>query len=212
MKLTLYMIRHGLSCCNIMHHKDLKMSAFNVFRKDPLLTHKGVDQSERAGQYIRPRIPPVDIVFCSALIRSIETAQLMFPDNIVHVCPYICEKRPSLENCPYSTSCQLARLHKHFKDPDSVKFPSSDTKGLSACNLKLFLDFILENYTLDDQAIAVVTHSNFMVDILNLDTRMNNNSVFKVVVDTDSGCVLEHSRVFSGYEFPHSASLHMGVR
>ena len=211
MKLTLYMIRHGLSCCNILHHKDLRLNIINSFHKDPLLTKKGVEQSKRAGVYIKNRIPEVDIVLSSALFRAIETAHHMFPEKQIDVCPYICEKRPSLENFPYHPKNQLGRIKKYVKDLELIKFPNHAV-GISGSNLKKFIEYIMENFTLENKSIAVVTHSNFLVDILKLEKRMNNNAVFKVVIDTDSYTIENVECIFSGYSFPKHASLRMAMR
>ena len=102
MKLTLYMTRHGLSCSNILHHKDLRLNPLNGLYKDPFLSKKGVEQSTRSSSYLSEKIGKVDLVLCSPLVRAIETSVLMFPNQDVYVCPYICENGKSLENVPYS--------------------------------------------------------------------------------------------------------------
>lgn len=211
MKLTLYMIRHGLSCCNILHHKELRLNVVNALHKDPLLTTKGVEQSKRAGTFIKDRLPEVDIVFSSALFRAIETSHYMFPGKIINVCPYICEKRPSLENFPYHPKNQLRRIKEYIKDLEMIDFPLHAV-GISGSSLKKFIEYIIENYTLENKCIAVVTHSNFLVDILGLEKRMNNNAVYKVIVDTDDFSICSHECIFSGYSFPEHASLRMAMR
>ena len=211
MKLTLYLIRHGLSCCNILHHKDLRLNAINVMHKDPLLAHRGVDQSKRAGAFIQNKMPEVDLVFSSALFRAIETAHHMFPGRTINVCPYICEKRPSLENFPYHPRNQLRRIKTHIKDLEQIKFPSH-SNGISGSDFKKFIEYMLENFTVKNKCIAVVTHSNFLVDILKLKERMNNNAVFRVIVDTDTFAVEKIECLFSGYTFPEHASLQMAIR
>jgi hypothetical protein len=212
MKLNFFFVRHGMSCCNILHHKDLKLaSSFNAIHKDPLLTVKGIDQSSRAGSYLQTKLPSMDYVFSSGLARAIETSLCMFPNQLVHVAPYICEKPSCLENTPYITKKQSKRLKDYNIDVDRVKFCSSNT-GISDSNLKKFICYITNNFPVDNTNIAVVTHSNFLVDILNLEKRMNNNAVFKATFDTDTMQFDTIHTVFSGYQFPVTATLNMSFR
>ena len=107
MIITVFLIRHGLSCCNILHHDQIKYLAYaNTFRQDPYLTEIGKKQSTRGSKYIENKLPPIDIVLSSPLIRAIETALYMFPENEIDVTPYICESNKSLENRPLSVKKQ----------------------------------------------------------------------------------------------------------
>ena len=209
--INLYMIRHGLSCCNILHHKDLNLSLLNTIHKDPLLTIKGRDQSLRAGKYLENKIPKIDIVLSSSLIRAIETATCMFPNNEVHTIPYICEKNPSLENTPYDSHKQLKRVNMFLENKNkNIKF-NKEKKGMSQSNLSLFLKYLKDNYSIEKN-IAVVTHSNFLMEILNIENRMNNNSVFKVSIDLTNDKIIKQTCVFTGYSFPDKVSLDMMFR
>ena len=210
MKITLYMIRHGLSCCNVLHHKELRLAMFNLLHKDPYLSNKGVHQSLKCQAFLKSKNVNVDVVLCSSLIRAIETAVYMFPENRVEIAPYICEERCSLENTPYETKRQKDRLQKHVEGYERVKH-CKQTKGLSDTNLKEFIKYITENYD-TSLRIAVVTHSNFLMKILKTNERMNNNSIFKVVIDTDTYEVDSYETVFSGYVFPNQVSFDMSIR
>ena len=211
MKLTLYLIRHGLSCCNIRHHKDLHLSPLNAVHKDPLLSNKGVEQSKKGGKFLESKNLSFDLVLCSSLIRAIETALCMFPNNNVEIAPYICEKRCSLENKPYNKNRQKKRLKQYINGYERVKH-CSQSNGLSDTNLKKFIQYLLKNYSVDDKNIAIVTHSIFLMEIFNIKERMNNNSVFKVVINTDTYSVDDYTTVFSGYKFPDSVSFIMTLR
>jgi phosphohistidine phosphatase SixA len=182
----------------------------NAFIKDPYLTKKGVEQSIKAGRYILKHIPQVDIVLSSSLIRAIETAVCMFPFNKIEVSPFICESRPSLENTPYSNSKQTERL-KAIKDYQRVKLYAGK-EGASDTDLKKFIEYLTENYDVENKCIAIVTHSNFLMDIFNIKERMNNNSVYKVTVDTSTYRVNTYTCLFSGYTFPTTVSLQMAIR
>lgn len=212
MKLTLYFIRHGLSCCNILHHPDIKYFApLNTFRQDPYLSIKGVEQSKRAGQYLKNKIPKINLVLSSALIRAIETGLCMFPNNEIDIVPYICESNPSLENKPYKYLQQFDRMVEKVNKYENVN-PSLQDDGLSETNFEKFIDFIVKNYDLKDKNIAVITHSNFLMKIFDIKERMNNNAVYEVIIDTDTYKIESRKTIFSGYQFPTNASLSMSMR
>ena len=211
MKLCFYMIRHGLSCGNIIYHPDINLVPLNSFYRDPYLTEKGVEQSKKCKIYIKNKLPKMDIVLSSSLIRAIETALCMFPDNIVEVAPYICESVKTLENIPHDYKVQSKRLHEKVKNNDRVKH-CTGKKGLHESNLKSFIKYLLDNYCVEDKEIAVVTHSNFMMKILGVKERMRNNSIYKIIVDTDTYLVDDYKCIFSGYTMPKSASLSMSFR
>lgn len=211
MKLSFYIIRHGLSCGNIIYHPDINLVPLNSFYRDPYLTEKGVEQSIKCSNYVESKLPPMDIVLSSSLIRAIETAICMFPKNIVEVSPYICESVKTLENIPHNYKIQNKRLQEKVKNNDRVKH-CSRKKGIHESNLKDFVKYLLENYNVINKEIAVVTHSNFMMKILGVKERMRNNSIFKVVVDTETYLIEDYTRIFSGYRMPESASLRMSFR
>ena len=211
MKLSFYVIRHGLSCGNIIYHQDINLVPLNSFYRDPYLTKKGVEQSTKCSKYIESKLPPIDIVLCSSLIRAIETALCMFPRNIIEVAPYICESVKTLENIPHDYKSQNKRLQAKVKNNERVKH-CKQLKGLHENNLKNFIKYLQINYCVDDKQIAVVTHSNFIMKILGVKERMRNNSIFKVVVDTESYLVEDFESVFSGYRMPETATLRMAFR
>ena len=211
MKLSFYMIRHGLSCGNIIYHPDINLVPLNSFYRDPYLTEKGVEQSTKCSKYIESKLPPIDIVLSSSLIRAIETALCMFPKNIIEIAPYICESVKTLENMPHDYKSQNKRLQEKVKNNERVKH-YTDCKGIHESNLKNFIKYLLENYNVIDKEIAVVTHSNFMMKILGVKQRMRNNSIFKVVVDTETYVIEDYKCIFSGYKMPESASLRMSFR
>ena len=211
MKLCFYMIRHGLSCGNILYHPDIKLVPLNSFYRDPYLTQKGVEQSTKCSEYIESKLPKIDIVLSSSLIRAIETGLCMFPNNIVEVAPYICESVKTLENMPHDYKIQSKRLQEKVKSNERVKH-CTQKKGLHESNLKNFVSYLLENYDVIDKEIAVITHSNFMMKIIGIKERMRNNSIYKVVVDTETSLIENYTCIFSGYRMPEKASLRMSFR
>ena len=172
---------------------------------------KGVEQSTKCSKYIESKLPPMDIVLSSSLIRAIETALCMFPKNTIEIAPYICESVKTLENMPHDYKIQSKRLQEKVKSNERVQH-ITNCKGLHESSLKDFVKYLLENYEVVDKEIAVVTHSNFMMKILGVKQRMRNNSIFKIIVDTETYLVEDYSCVFSGYRMPETASLRMSFR
>lgn len=212
MKIKLYLIRHGLSCCNVMHHPKLKhMAIVNAFHKDPYLTKKGEEQSIKAGKYIENKIPNPDIVITSPLIRAMETGLCMFPNNKIHVAPYICEKRPNAENLPYKWKTQKQRLEDIDIKLNRISHREK-IDGLTKSNFPSFIDHLLQQYNVENKNICIVTHSLLMMEILNLKTRMNNNAVYEVIVDTNNYTIDSYKLIFSGYIFPKEVNYTMTSR
>jgi len=211
MKLSFYLIRHGLSCGNIIYHPDINLVPLNSFFRDPYLTEKGVEQSNKCSVYVKNKLPQIDIVLSSPLIRAIETALCMFPDNIIEIAPYVCESVRTLENIPHNYKNQNKRLQEKVKNHERVKH-CTHNKGLHESSLKNFIKHLQENYNVIDKEIAIVTHSNFMMNIIGVKEKMRNNSIFKIIVDTETYLVDEYTRVFSGYTMPEHASLRMTFR
>ena len=84
MTLTIYWIRHGLSCANI--HKYT-----HAIIKDPKLSYDGIECSDKIANHIK--FEP-DLIISSTLRRAMETALSMFKksDKPIISFPYISEK------------------------------------------------------------------------------------------------------------------------
>ena len=207
----MFLIRHGLSCCNVLHHPDIKyMTPLNIIHQDPYLTLKGIEQSKRAGIYLKDKIPKIDFVFSSSLIRSIETSMFMFPDNNIKIAPYICEIKPSLENRPYSMKNQYRRIEDKI---NKVNFEYICEENLSKSDFHEFIKYIINNCDVNEnKQIAVISHSLLIMKILNLKHRMNNNCVFEVIYDTTLNKIESYRLIFSGYSYPLEVNFKMSKR
>jgi len=181
----------------------------NALRQDPFLTHIGIKQCDRASLYIEKILPSIDIVLTSPLIRAIQTGLHMFPDHDINICPYICESNKSLENKPYSVNYQRKRL-RNINKYEKVYYPDKND-GLNETDLTTFICYLCKHYSnaINDSSknIAIVTHSNFLMDILKIKTRMNNNAIYEVKIDTNIKDVVSYKQVFSGYVFPDTINL-----
>ena len=198
-----YMIRHGLSCSNIFYNKNISNFLFPIkyFIKDPFLSDIGCEQSRRSKSYISDKIQ-CDIVLSSSLIRAIETASCMFPNNKIEICPYICELNSSLENQPYTYKSQINRT-KHINN--KIKFPETEI-GYNESDSKKFFRYVFNNYDCN-KTIAIITHSSFLMKIMNLNQRMLNNAIYKVTINSESYEIVNVVTVFSGYKVPENIGI-----
>ena len=204
MKLNIYFLRHGLSKCNLLHNcKSTKYLTFiNILRKDPRLSDIGILQSTKARTYLKKHklLPHLDYIFCSSLLRSIETSCYMFPTSKVVIAPYISEKSPSLENVSYNFINQKKRLNSSIYD--NVEFPSSEefSQIYNESDLKKFITYIISYYNItSDSNIAVITHSHFLKDILNQTEKVKNNCVYKIDYYSSNDVIDNIKCIFSGY-------------
>ena len=212
MKQTLYLIRHGLSCSNILGHTSQTLRFLNILNKDPLLSNKGVEQSLKCGIFLKQKLPKIDLVFSSPLIRAIETSLCIFPENIINVSPFICEENCSLENNPFSRKKQVKRLNNILDDSDFQRIKLKNTVKTHTSDFKKFIKFISNTYNLNNKHIAVITHSIFLKKLLNIKTNINNNATYKVVVDLDTYEIDEYTEIFSGYKVPDTILLKSSLR
>ena len=115
--IKLFFIRHGFSIANYASKKKGIIGKIgNTFTLDPPLSDMGVKDLKTYRNVITKDITP-DYVFSSSLLRAIQTAQLLFPEHVVNVAPYIGEHGFGLSSVPSRPSIQLQKLK-----PDMVKY------------------------------------------------------------------------------------------
>lgn len=172
----LFFIRHGLSCSNYgrEHNRDWELA-------DPFLSDIGIEelQGYRYVLYTN-RIRP-DYVFSSSLLRAIQTAQILFPDKVVNVSPYISETHTadSTENEPTLPSRQLKYLKREnvrylylgsgAEDLDTLfnnRKPDYDTPDFDKFLKWLTNKLKISLSTKKRLTIVVVGHGNFMQKML----------------------------------------------
>lgn len=87
-------IRHAYSCANHLAQNPL-MKPFLYFTPDAILTDTGVEQAKRLNQVLKRKKAHFDILVCSTLRRSLETALFAFDGvgpRIIYVVPYVNEE------------------------------------------------------------------------------------------------------------------------
>ena len=192
MKLTIYWIRHGLSCANI--HKYI-----HAVKHDPQLTYDGLECSENTNKYVPKKL---DFLFASELKRAIETALSMFSENIndsnqkVISVPFVSEQGFGLDNIISKTS----KLRKYFKPIMKnldLSIHSKSHNSMNKADLKLFFKFLKDFIKSKGEIkknirIGIVTHSHFMKHnhickfVKGKATKPKNNSIFKIEYNCDN--------------------------
>ena len=192
MKLTIFWIRHGLSCANIHTY-------FHALKFDPQLTFDGIECSESAKNYIPKNL---DFVFASGLKRAIETALSMFGSSlkknqkIVSV-PFISEQGFGYDNMISKTQV-LENYFKPIMDKLDLRIHKI-SKDMNKADLKEFFRFLMLFLTLKSKElnktnfrIAIVTHSHFMKhnNICKFHKgkalKPKNNSIYKIDYNINS--------------------------
>ena len=133
MKLEVYFIRPGESWANKIQKT---YGPIHWCVADPELTPKGVYDSENM------KVPDVDVVCCSELLRAKQTAYYAYPGKIVYIVPGTKELGFGLDNMPLKSSLFSARFVTMKHDPhcDSFLdyFKKFKSKGGNTLKIALF--------------------------------------------------------------------------
>ena len=170
MEINLYYIRHGQSCANILPYPYFKDY------RDPHLTKVGRNNSIKAGK----KLPSMDYVFASELMRAIETAHYMFPlFKRIIVAPYLRELTNGKDNKPMNIKQQNAQIKKKVGD---LRFRNKRYPILKS--RKHFENWLFKKHLktckMKKLNVAIVTHSLWMKHFLNLRKIPKNNEVIKI--------------------------------
>ncbi len=147
--LTVYWTRHALSCANVL--KDLgKKGKRSGLAPNSSIADVGIEQCRQFRDQINQSIgTTLDFVGASALLRSQQTAALLYNPETVHVLPYISEKRsllPDDDNQPMSETENTA-MYQKFKQYMEGKyiFDTEDKKIKSELKYRFKDMFEIQN-------------------------------------------------------------------
>ena len=184
MKVDLIFVRHGLSCTNsIAKYSSSIKQITRVFHSDPHVSKFGEVDIESIPKGVFPTKP--DVLLASCLLRSIETALILFPKGKPIVAPHIKEVGFTAGNRPSTIGTQVSALHKRFQNSDSVNYEYVETayknnyrtrhftKAAVSTDLSKFIEWLQENLhsLLKSKSepsrrrkitVVVIGHSNFM--------------------------------------------------
>lgn len=204
--IELWFIRHGESKNNEILNRagGLGALAYPVeFTQDPLLTRRGGLVAAENGQKLADCNITFDLCLTSNMVRTMETAFFMLVKSKlcdeVHVIPHMSEIPvwagviPIYENMPLARTRQVEKLGKvHGKELlDSINWDmvGGFDEGNECCappNGQLFVDFLYRHAKVQQLLeakpnklrIAVVTHSNLLKQILELDSKPSNADIW----------------------------------
>jgi len=173
MKTKFCFVRHAESTNNrIANDSPWHRQWIRMFRKDPHLTTAGWQLSKKKKL---PSHHKVDVVFCSPLLRSIETARAMFPRKRLIIGPFLRETKLGAGNFPD----RKHRPHSTMKNVDT-RHEQPDSAFRKHMNHSSLYDFVHEFYrptyghNKRYRYIVVVTHSYLMKRDLDLRERPPN--------------------------------------
>lgn len=153
--MKLYLIRHGETENNV---KGL-FSGWSQAQ----LTDEGREQARRAGERLKDI--SFDRIYASDLVRTVETASLIFPDKEIVYTPVIREINVgSLSGQPYSKGDELARHSYNF-----TPFGGENREQLIA----RIASFLRELESLSCEKVAAVTHGGLICNLLDAITGGN---------------------------------------
>ena len=169
-ELELYLIRHGQSMGNAGYDKeDLTLKEAN----DPLLTEKGINQADLAGQYLRNT--EFDHIYSSGLIRALSTADgiLRHQTNIkpVNILPVLSEVgiSPDYDGITLEEMkefCKTACLADGIEeDSPRVYHSTFENEDEIFDRAKTVMEYLRSRYTKGEK-VAVVAHAAFLTILI----------------------------------------------
>lgn len=181
----LLFVRHASSCGNVKSLSKSKVGRFRLQTENPALSDFGVlqvkqvrEQTPKIRKYLRKR----DIVCCSTLLRTMETASFLYPHRKkIYVLPYLEEIPPwgyvaqylglDTENRVQTRAKTLRRLKELGHDPNKFDWSLHDeiTKGTwKIPDVGVFRRVVEPNLQVQfpGKRIVCVSHSNWMTEYL----------------------------------------------
>ena len=170
--MNVYFIRHGFSLANATHYDIVPDDLTKLV--DCELTRTGILESAKHGRQLRKEVPNIDVVFCSTMMRAIQTAHHMFPKQTINIIPHIKEIENESSDTLMNPTTKLDLLSKKYKTLklNSANLFSQERNSVNFSKFKTFLSK-LNNQGLKN--IAVVTHSLYMNKNLKLPFPYNNS-------------------------------------
>ena len=157
-------IRHGEAIHNVLYDR-IGTDAFTQFQ-DTSLTSQGMLQALEA----RRKVPKIDVVLVSPLMRTLQTASVIFPGVKMIALDELMEYPQNTEICNRRSS--IDNLSKLFPHVDFSRTSENDGFGVKDANAHLEkqtikFNKILKSFTPDTNKIAIVSHSSWLKHYIN---------------------------------------------
>lgn len=191
-------VRHGFSCSNLASSLRDFTKTKTEYTEDPALTLHGIDKTLKIRSEFKHALREKKLypnVICSSeLLRAIETALLLFKDEIVlhkksvNVIPYARETGNHISNLVIDRDIQLGILES-TPAFDEFDFTSEKPAVLwrldhntNVSNYEMFINWVALNFKLRQGLnILVVSHGNFIADhVLKTSRVLDNNDCVNV--------------------------------
>ncbi len=196
--------RHSFACHNAQSFSKSSKLFFliNLQERDPSLADIGFAQIENAlqsqndqGETLQTYLKKVDRVFCSDMLRAMETAAVLYPKHDIQVLPYVGELTPSniyvhlsvsqsnkpqtplesmhkLESLGYNTRKFHYQFYKELTQ-GAIPFPNVH-HFFERVVLAHWMNPLSRHYLFRDRdymCVAVVSHSHFIARVVTEITR-----------------------------------------
>lgn len=147
------LIRHGATQGNLLKKY--------IGSTDEVLTVEGVNH------LMNIQYPKVDIVYSSPLIRAMETARIIYPDNEILIKQQLCEcSFGEFENKNYIQLSDNENYKKWVSSNGQLPFPGGeDIQEFKFRAVNAFLQVIKEN-EMNKKNIAIITHGGVIMSIM----------------------------------------------
>lgn len=178
MLIKLYIIRHGKSVSNEYYEKGLVDISESI--TDPQLSETGIQTSIEKSLRIDTSTNNRQHLFCSELLRSIQTGQYMFPNMKINIAPFLCEIHQNDIITKENTPRPIHEQEKYIKNPHIYHNLNKTLKHQSDWNIFfewLSKNFIETNIIQDNDEIYIVSH--YIATIKFIRDFISKNIVYK---------------------------------
>ena len=175
---AIHWIRHAESRCNAIAKRGAWYEQIKrAFIPDPALSPEGVAEARQA------KAPQSDLVVCSQLRRSIETALLLYPNQTIYVLCGLNEWIPGVPNTPLPKSQQV----DHFAPQDWARvdftFAGTGCGYFDSVDGNVFQTNLVQLLAQHPKckSVSVVGHSQWFKHYLNFQNMSNLETKSQVV-------------------------------
>ena len=174
--MRLYLIRHGVSCTNLLRQiqGDNSLNADHYI--DPELTEEGRQTAKRLSPYILKKIKKPFVVGASKLLRAQQTAHLLLKPKQLFIVPHISElMRESMECTALPPDLQTRTLIERTGDKAlppirDYSYFEEDTLNSEDQQVETFLNWLGQNGSKitnnGKKSLVFVSHSLFIAQLV----------------------------------------------
>jgi len=164
----LYLVRHGISCANLARTNSALAADLYT---DPELTKEGARRARALRPFIKRVIRSPFVVGASSLMRTQQTAQLLFNPEKLYIIPYTLEKgRASQESTPLAPDLQDQLLPKKVAKIRDFTYYRDAPGTPEDKQLEAFLQWLgshMRTITNNGRkSLVIVSHYGFMREVI----------------------------------------------